>query len=382
MMNVQQLMPVARTRLPDEILAERTYDSIFLSEMFEDAQTSGASDIYLRQHKDHETWKMSLVIEFSIHGEKHIYKVEEGALIADLFNRLKRISRCNLATVEDCQDKAFELASTKSRYRLSLMPTAFGEAFVIRQISSELPTLANSNLPQAIERDFLWALHQRQGLVLVTGPTGSGKSTTLQAGIMEIDRKKLEVLAIEDPVERIIPGVKHVPITEHVTWHKAIRSALRSAPKVILIGEIRDDESAGLAMEAAQTGHLVLSTLHTNSVSTTVDRLIEMGVRRSLLADNLLFITGQRLLQQICHECRRPGLIGFKRGEGCSNCSLGISGRIPLVEYCKKPSRASILNFDKDNFEKSELKASFGSEAERLVRKGLVDELELEISYG
>jgi type II secretory ATPase GspE/PulE/Tfp pilus assembly ATPase PilB-like protein len=370
----QEFMQVARPKLPDEILAERNYDSIF-----EAAQDNRASDIYIKIDKDPETWERLMVIEFGVNGEKIPYRTESGlGPISDLTNRLKYLSGCNLASMTTCQDRAFELKLTRTRYRLNLMPGVFGECFTIRQIPEGLPTLKDCNLKEETERDYVWALRQRQGLILVTGPTGHGKSTTLQAGIMQIDRKRKEVLSLEDPVERIMPNVKQVPITAEVPWHAGIRAALRSAPHVILIGEIRDEESAALAVEAAQTGHLVLSTLHTNSAAGTVDRLIEMGVRRSVLADCVLFITGQRLLKKICPECREPGTIGFVRGEGCPACNGGISGRIPLVEYTKRPSRKSILEFDLHNFERDELTVSFKSETLRLVEAGIVDELELE----
>ena len=152
---------------------------------------------------------------------------------------------------------------------------------------------------------------------------------------------------------------------------------MRQDPDVILIGEIRDRESASLALEAAQTGHLVLSTLHTNDVSGIVDRLIGLGVDRKLIADNLLFISAQRLVQKICSSCRQPNKLGgYDQGHGCSQCETskikGIIGRQPIVEYSLHPDPKSILNFNKQEFKQTQLKTSLYSEALRLSQEGII----------
>lgn len=380
----QKIIPIAQTRQPDEILSVSEFDAVFLKEMFVAAKKAGASDIYITPYQNPETWDIDLEVNFLVHDEKELYKRIEAdpTLRKSITTKMKVLSRCDLSTTEKMQDRAFSLKTIKTRYRLAVNATEFGEAFVLRPISDKIPTIDDCNLHPETRRDFLWAISQKKGLILITGPTGSGKSTTLQAGIMELPRQKKEVLAVEDPVERIVPYVKHIPITNNVTWHHAIKSALRSKPHVILIGEIRDSESASLALEAANTGHLVLSTLHTNSVAGTVDRLLEMGVKRSVLADNLLFATGQELVQTLCSNCRQKGKRGFIRGDGCNECKgRGITGLIPLVEYCTKPDRDSIVNFNMKEFEKKELKVSFKSESERLVNQGMIDERGLE-RYG
>ena len=377
---MQKIIKVAQARSPDEILSQMEFDAVFLKELFIEAKREGASDIYITPYQNPETWEIDIEVNFLIHDEKEIYQRIEAD---DLFrkaisNKLKLLSRCDLSTTEKMQDRAFSLKTTKTRYRLAVNATEFGEAFVLRPIDSKIPQISDCHLHPSTEKDFLSAICQKKGLIVITGPTGSGKSTTLQAGIMSLPRQRKEVIAIEDPVERVVPFVKHIPVTGSVGWKDAIKSALRSKPHVILIGEIRDTESASLALEAANTGHLVLSTLHTNSVAGTVDRLFEMGVRRSVLADNLLFATGQELRQKICKKCRIKGNLGYFRGSGCDACrGRGITGLIPLVEYCYRPNRDSIVNFNMKDFEEKELKVSFESESLRMVKEGMIDEKEL-----
>jgi type II secretory ATPase GspE/PulE/Tfp pilus assembly ATPase PilB-like protein len=242
--------------------------------------------------------------------------------------------------------------------------------------------LVKTKTPEQTEKDLRYAMSQKQGFICITGPTGSGKSTTLQSILMEVDRAKKKVITIENPVERIIPSTLQKEITHKVGWKTAIKMALREDPDIILIGEIRDRESAELALEAAQTGHLVFSTLHTNDVAGIVDRLIGLGVERRLIADNLLFVSAQRLVQRLCSNCKVRLADGFYvRGSGCEHCTAkgvkGIKGRLPIVEYSFYPSPESIIEFDKKNFETTQVATSLENECIRWIKAGEVDEKEL-----
>lgn len=365
-------LQIARSSSSDDIITKGDLFSLTWKEIFEKANHMKASDIHVIQDSD------AIMVKFRILGD--LFTVEnipnDNDIRVMLINRLKTICRFDLSVADEAQDRAFTLKFTHSRYRAVLTPGVFGENFVFRVIrETDLPRIADCSMPEEIVRDLLYAMKQKQGFICITGPTGSGKSTTLQAAIMEIERHKKNVITIEDPVERIIPGIVQQQITTKLTWAKAIKSAMRQDPDVILVGEIRDEESAKLAMEASQTGHLVLATLHTNNVAGIVDRLIGLGVEKRIIADNLLFISAQRLVQRLCPKCRikRPSM-GFDKGEGCDRCKdskvPGISGRRSLIEYSLRPSPESILNFSKELFQANELKTSLRSEAERMATSG------------
>ncbi len=367
-------LSIAKANSSDDVIEKKDFFSMTWKKVFEEANSSKASDIHIQQFED------SIRIRLRILGELCIIQeiLETPEIRTTLINRLKSLCHFELNVNDEAQDRAFTLKLTNSRYRGVVTPGVFGENFVFRIIrEEELPTIKNCLLPENIEKDLVYAINRKQGFICITGPTGSGKSTTLQATLMEISRIKKNVITIEDPVERIIPDVVQQQITPKLTWAKAIKAAMRQDPDVILIGEIRDHESASLALEAAQTGHLVLSTLHTNDVSGIVDRLIGLGVDRKLIADNLLFISAQRLTQKLCLNCRikTPGG-GFDIGNGCDDCShskiKGVIGRQPIVEYSLHPDSDSIINFDKIRFKSTQLKTSLFSEAKRLSLEGVI----------
>lgn len=366
------LLKIAKSSSPDELILKGDLFSSIWREVFVKSEEMGASDIHIIQDSE------DIKVKFRILGDLFTIKEipNENDIKTILINRLKTICRFDLSVTDEAQDRAFSLKITNSRYRSVLTPGIFGENFVFRVIrESDLPRISDCSIPDKICEDLLFAINQRQGFICITGPTGSGKSTTLQAAIMELDRFKKNVITIEDPVERIIPGVVQQQITSKLTWAKAIKSAMRQDPDVILVGEIRDMESAKLALEASQTGHLVLATLHTNNVAGIVDRLIGLGVEKRIIADNLLFISSQRLIQRLCSGCRiRRDDFGFDRGNGCEKCSSskvpGINGRTSLIEYSIRPSSESVINFNKDSFQKNELKTTLASEAKRLALIG------------
>jgi len=370
------LLPVTQVKTSSEILSKKDLFSIFWKEVFLDADKLQCSDIHVEPYND------VLQVRARVNGElKLISKSEEKDFLDQFIVRLKEIARLDISVRDEVQDGDFELKQTKSRYRTVLSPTRFGESFVFRVIKDEkIPKLSDLNLEPRALKDLKYALSHKQGFVCITGPTGSGKSSTLQACLMELDRKKQKIITLEDPIERFIPDICQQQITYKVTWAKGIKTAMRQDPDVILIGEIRDPESAKLALQAAQTGHLVLATLHTNDVAGTVDRLIGLGIDRHIIADNLLYVSAQRLIPSLCQKCKTESKAGFVKGEGCDYChSTGVSGRIPVIEYSLKPSADSILSFNKYKFKKEELSASLCLEIGRLVQSGVVDERNLAI---
>lgn len=370
----------ARPISPDELIKKKDFVSGIWRNAFKKADEIKASDLHIDQFDG------TILIRARIDGELTVINEikDDAETLFGLINRLKTICSFDLSICDIRQDRSMTLRTFNSRYRIALCPGVFGENFVFRIIrDSELPSLKKSNLSPQAEHDLRWALNRKQGLICITGPTGSGKSTTLQAAIMELDRDKKKIMTVEDPVERYLPLVTQYPITPKLSWTEAIKSAMRQDPDVILIGEIRCSESAALALEAAQTGHLVLSTLHTNDVSGIVDRLIDLGVDRRIIADNLLFISAQRLVQTICQDCKVQNISGtWSRGTGCKTCATsslkGVIGRTPIVEYALLPSAEMVINFNKKMFQETQLKTNLLGECQKLINTGLIDAKEIE----
>ena len=290
--------PIATPATPDKMLADYGYTTMFWRDIFKEADEKRASDIHVGSLAE------GLVIFLRLNGclvqiRKAITDVSEAVMLVD---RLKEICCLDTTTKKNLQDASFTLKETNSTYRISLSPGyQYGECAVLRIIrNSEIPKLDLLRLSAKAYKDIALALKHKRGLFLVTGPTGSGKSTTLQACIASMDAGKKKIISIENPPERLLPGVFYENITASYGWSEAIKGAMRQDPDVILVGEIRDQESAKLAVEASQTGHLVLSTLHANSVGATVKRLMTLGVDPHMVANELLFVAAQRLLEKLC----------------------------------------------------------------------------------
>lgn len=362
---------LSRSLGPDELMRKNDVFSSIWRDIFTRAHTEKTSDIHI------ETFSNMIRVRFRKNGELLIIKeFTEAELLDQLMIRLKEISGLDISTRDETQDCAFELSSFGSRYRAALCPAVYGETVVLRVIQeSQLPKLADCRLSPQAEKDLRHALNQEKGFICITGPTGSGKSTTLQACLMETDRLSKKVITLEDPVERKIPDVVQQQISSKLTWAKGIKIAMRQDPDIILVGEIRDPESAALALQAAQTGHLVLSTLHTNDVPGIVDRLIGLGVDRQVLAENLLFISAQRLIPTLCPSCKvNTGTNHYSRGAGCDQCNgQGLHGRTAILEYALTPSVDRILGFSRAEFIKSELRQTLKGEVAKLIENGQVD---------
>ncbi len=272
-------------------------------------------------------------------------------------SRLKIMSRLDIAEKRLPQDGRIKLRLGKREmdFRVSVLPTLFGEKVVLRLLDKSALQLDMTKLgfEEVALRQFQEAVHKPVGMVLVTGPTGSGKTTTLYSAISELNKEGDNITTAEDPVEFNFMGINQVQMHEEIglTFASALRSFLRQDPDIIMVGEIRDFETAQIAIQSALTGHLVMSTLHTNDAPGTITRLVDMGIEPFLITSSVLLILAQRLARKICSECKEPievnpklllGL-GVPRGEidgfttykgkGCSICSnTGYKGRIGLYE--------------------------------------------------
>ena len=322
-----------------------------LQSIFEDATQVGASDIHI------EPQEAGLQIRVRVDGVLQTETQADKRIGGALAQRLKLMAGLDISEKRLPQDGRFSvrLKNHTIDIRLSTMPTTYGESSVMRLLdqSSGIRRLDDIGMPDAMARRFREVLGRSAGLVLVTGPTGSGKTTTLYAALAEINAAELKVITVEDPVEYRLPGITQVQVNEKIdlTFARILRSALRQDPDVILVGEMRDAETAEIGLRAAITGHLVLSTLHTRDAISTPFRLLDMGVPPFMVATSLQAVIAQRLVRLICVECAElhdPNAqeqlwlsamtdsgesVSAKLGSGCSACNgTGYAGRQGVYE--------------------------------------------------
>jgi type IV pilus assembly protein PilB len=274
-----------------------------------------------------------------------------------LLSRIKVLAGMDIAEQYMTQDGGFSYAIqgwsgiAEIEMRVATIPTRFGERATMRilgQGTTDL-NLAQLGISPALLEPLKKSIRKPHGIILVTGPTGSGKSTTLYSALRELDVNKLNIMTVEDPIEQVVEGTSQIQVTDKVSFAKALRSFLRHDPDVMLVGEIRDKETAETAVRAAMTGHMVLSTLHTNSAVAAMGRLVDIGCPPYLIASTLVGVVAQRLLRRICKHCSMQyeasdqekiilGKSGIEvlplfKGKGCSHCSgTGYSGRVGIYE--------------------------------------------------
>jgi general secretion pathway protein E len=315
----------------------------------------GASDIHLEPFED------AFRVRYRKDGILYETESPPKGLQAAVLSRLKIMARLDIAERRLPQDGRFRLKvqGHDIDFRVSTLPTLMGESMVIRILDREKVILNLHGLgfpPRELEQ-FDQMIHKPYGMILVTGPTGSGKTTTLYAALESINSSEKKIITIEDPVEYRLSGVTQMQVKPAIelTFARGLRHIVRQDPDVVLVGEIRDRETAEIAVHAALTGHLVFSTLHTNDASGAVTRLLEMGIEDFLLASAILGIVAQRLVRRICPECRTPLPSGYKMeewrlirngmgsgqepeqlftGQGCPACSqTGYQGRTGIYEF-------------------------------------------------
>jgi type IV pilus assembly protein PilB len=323
----------------------------FLQKMLIDAINARASDLHFEPYEYHYR------VRFRIDGELREITQPPLAIKDKLSSRIKVISRMDIAEKRVPQDGRMKLkfGSKAIDFRVSTLPTLFGEKVVIRILDPSSAKLGIEALGyEKIEKDRLMAVIQRPyGMILVTGPTGSGKTVSLYTCLNILNQPGVNIATVEDPAEINLPGINQVNVNDKagLTFAAALKSFLRQDPDIIMVGEIRDLETADIAIKAAQTGHLVMSTLHTNDAPTTLTRLLNMGVAPFNIAASVLLITAQRLGRRLCEACKKPAeypreallKAGFKptdldgswkpyRAIGCSACNNGYKGRVGIYQ--------------------------------------------------
>jgi type IV pilus assembly protein PilB len=323
----------------------------FLQKMLIDAINARASDLHFEPYEYHYR------VRFRIDGELREITQPPIAIKDKLASRIKVISRMDIAEKRVPQDGRMKLkfGSKAIDFRVSTLPTLFGEKVVIRILDPSSAKLGIEALGyEKVEKDRLMLAIQRPyGMILVTGPTGSGKTVSLYTCLNILNQPGVNIATVEDPAEINLPGINQVNVNDRagLTFAAALKSFLRQDPDIIMVGEIRDLETADIAIKAAQTGHLVMSTLHTNDAPTTLTRLLNMGVAPFNIAASVLLITAQRLARRLCETCKRPAdypreamlKAGFTETEldgnwkpyravGCSACNNGYRGRVGLYQ--------------------------------------------------
>jgi len=322
-----------------------------LQSLFEDAIQVGASDVHI------EPQESGLQIRVRVDGVLQTQTEADKRIAGALAQRLKLMAGLDISEKRLPQDGRFSvrLRDLTIDVRLSTLPTNYGESVVMRLLKqgASMKKLDDLGMPAALLKRFREMLSRTSGMVLVTGPTGSGKTTTLYAALAEINAAELKVITVEDPVEYRLPALTQVQVNDKIdlTFARVLRACLRQDPDVILVGEMRDAETAEIGLRAAITGHLVLSTLHTRDAVSTPFRLLDMGVPPFMVATSLQGVIAQRLVRLNCTECAEPhtptpqelswlagmvddpSTVASKRGRGCSSCNgTGYSGRQGVYE--------------------------------------------------
>ncbi|MFY0990168.1 type IV-A pilus assembly ATPase PilB [Halomonas sp. C05BenzN] len=323
----------------------------FVNKILLDAIRRGASDIHF------EPYETSYRVRFRIDGILHDVAHPPFAMRTRIAARLKVMSRLDISERRLPQDGAIKLKLSRSRsidFRVNSLPTVYGEKVVLRILDPASAQLGIEQLGFTPEQRAMYetVLDQPQGMILVTGPTGSGKTVTLYTGINILNEVERNICTAEDPVEIKVPGVNQVNVLPRIglDFASALRAFLRQDPDVVMVGEIRDLETAEIAVKASQTGHLVLSTVHTNSAAETLTRLANMGLAPFNIASSVSLIIAQRLARKLCKHCKQPADIprevllqqGFTTEEvdratiytpvGCKHCTQGFKGRVGIYE--------------------------------------------------
>ena len=346
-----------------------------LNALLTQAARDGASDIHIEPYERHSS------VRFRVDGTLREVVQPNRALHAALISRLKIMAELDIAEKRLPQDGRISLriGTRAVDVRVSTLPSAHGERAVLRLLDKSGSKLSLESVGMTGEtlRRFLELIEQPHGIILVTGPTGSGKTTTLYAALSRMDAASSNIMTVENPIEYELHGIGQTQVNAKIDldFAMALRAILRQDPDVIMIGEIRDHETAQIAIQASLTGHLVLATLHTNDAPSAVNRLIDMGVEPFLLSSSLLGVLAQRLVRKLCAHCK---------GAGCGQCSqTGYQGRTGIFELmvANDEIRSQIHN----RASEADIRAvalgagmtQMREDGERLVREGLTSREEL-----
>jgi type II secretory ATPase GspE/PulE/Tfp pilus assembly ATPase PilB-like protein len=348
LLNTEHGVTVAKRRTSEQLLQDSGPYASLLRDLMQKAKSRGASDVHIEPHE--RGVDLRLRIDGNLMQERTVEIEHRESLILEA----KRIFGLSIGVSGRPQDGRASISSLQMDVRVSLLPTHFGEKIVMRLLdldaTFELDRLGFLETELATLKN---AIALEDGVVVVSGPTGSGKSRTLYACLKAVDPKRYNIVTLEDPIEYRIDGLNQVQVNRKMSFADALRSVLRQDPDVILVGEVRDAETAKLCFQAAETGHLVFTTLHANGAIEVMERFAGLGIDRMVMESNLRLAIAQRLEQRLCPQCARQPtaevtqwLARHNRSsvaasskarqrfeQGCSNCCAGIRGRVPILEW-------------------------------------------------
>lgn len=371
--------PLFYTSLPnisEKEISQKSDEPVIqlLDGIFENALRQNASDIHF------EPQSHQLQVRFRIDG---VLQAQNGVplnLAARLISRLKLLAKLDISETRLPQDGRFHFKTTFSDlldFRLSTLPTNLGEKAVLR-LQQNKPiqlSFAELGMNQQQQQRFQQALSQPQGLILVTGPTGSGKSISLYTALQWLNRPEKHIMTAEDPIEIELNGIIQTQINPQIglDFSRLLRTFLRQDPDIIMLGEIRDEESAAMALRAAQTGHLVLSTLHTNDAPSAISRLLQLGIQQHEIDSSLLLVVAQRLVRKKCQKCGQFST-NFINPEKC-DCHQGYKGRIGIYQFLQPQLERGEWRYETDF-------PSLNAAAEEKIQSNITDLAEIKRVLG
>ena len=361
-----------KIKTQDELLQSSGPFTAMFRDILSKAIEVDGSDIHLEPKEN------NLVIRIRVNGELQEYGSIAKSLRQPFLFEVKKLTGMSIAKKGKPQDSRVSYPSLEIDLRGSALPSLLDDKLVFRIIDNKkemkLEKLGHSKKTIAALKE---AARHKDGLVLLSGPTGSGKSSTLYSMLSEVDGNKLNIITIEDPVERLVDSTTPVFIKDGFSFADALKCAMRQDPDVIFLGEIRDEESAKLAIEASNTGHLVISTVHANNCLSVIDRLKGLGVDSELLANNLKFVAAQRLIKILCSHCKvqiRENIYR-RKCDGCIKCNhSGVVGRRPILDFLEE---LDLTNAAKDTI-RTEVKSGLKETAKEYLLGGEICELEWE----
>jgi general secretion pathway protein E len=358
------LQSFANTLAPTEDLLSGANDAPIIkliNGVISQAIKSRASDIHFEPYED------NFIVRYRIDGILKEVLVHDSRLSAPIISRLKIIARLDIAERRKPQDGrvSLSLGAKKIDVRVSTLPSSYGERVVLRLLDKQAAQInvADLGLPDSILETYKKSLEFSEGIILVTGPTGSGKTTTLYSGLRHVSDASQNILTVEDPIEYTLAGIGQTQVNSKAGYDFAsgLRSILRQDPDIVMVGEIRDIETAKIAIQASLTGHLVLSTVHTNSAIGAIARLRDMGIESYLLASSIRLVLSQRLVRRLCNSCKEsvipPASIQKRfslskdssifQPNGCEECNYsGFKGRVALAECISISDELKMLIHD------------------------------------
>ena len=337
---------VSSSQTDDDKLNGSSPYAKFFKEALGSAKNSSVSDIHI------EPTQTGINVRFRRHGVLREYKNFPSDHRDGLISTIKSIVNMDLAIVGRPQDARASFQIFKVDIRANSLPTLYGEKIVLRLLDQERSfNLSDSGLDKQALDSLINSVSKKDGLILISGPTGSGKTTTLYSLLCEVDSERNNISTLENPVEYVLPNINQINVQEDglLTFGASLKALMRQDPDVILVGEVRDQETAELCFKAASTGHLVLSTVHANGAREVIDRLTNLGIDKFSIKSNLRLSAAQRLIPLICQKCaEKPSsdtlkyfennkeLLRIKSSQGCEGCTQGIIGRVPILEVMEK----------------------------------------------